>query len=349
MSQPNVCIASCDGFLGQCILGYLATNCMGNLASLSCCYDTQHPETFTTWFENCEVFKNNPGARLGVSTISCDYSSKGQMSGCFSGMDCVVICIPESCDPKQAREWCDNAIAACESANVGQVLFMSCIGCEFADQWCKDPDWEACEEAWKGCDPAVLGCYFACERACRAAFPGCPILRCGFLQQWMSCWWETGVNNGVFDACWGGKGTGGMCPVNADDVAKCCAEILCCPSNTSGKWQCASKYMGCVYNLTGPKSYSATELAKCFAKNCPPLNGKCEYHPCTPNECRTRWNQFKPSPTAYGGGKWPCTEKCVAWCRMANLGECGWVSEDVAKICGTECVTVEEWMQKECN
>jgi len=318
-----VCFAGVDDFLGQSCLAWCATNNASSFSKISCVYNGKSPDSFYAWFAS--AFDAKPEAKMCVTANACDYQDAKALSACFSGCKCVIICPPMCMDPVEMKSWCSMMVQCCKSAGVEQILCLSCVGCDMAGD----------QNVWQGADPKALQRWFECEAICRAAYPECPILRCGFFQEWFAAWLPM-VKQGSFQACWGIGGEGGMAPVNCDDVAKCVCRILCSAKllEQGRGFSFSPQFKSHVFNLTGPSCYDGIGIANCFAKQCPGTR----YKSCTVRECKSMLEKVK-------WDKWT-SEQCVAWMRLASTGECGFVSGDVKEICNDEGCSFMDWVEQ---
>jgi len=351
--RPNVCVASGDSFLGQHCLLSLA-ECSDALDELSCVYDFNHAQPFLDFME--KGFEKNPGSKLAISTRACQYGDPAQLNNCFNGVSCVLICPPAHMDRVNMVRWCECIVEACKSAKVGNIVLVSSMGGEEAFKSASEPN-AVLETKWSGVNCEALARYWQCELICRKQFPDCPIVRCSFLAQWCAGWVQQCNKSGTFEACWGVHGEGAIAPVDADDVARACAEIICAPPNLDqgsstsqgSVWCLTPKHTGRVYNLTGPTCYDAHGFANCFGKACKKPSAR--YQPCSVAECRVVLKNTRCDFAWACGSKfseWE-TEMVACWMAWAAQGECGWVSDDLAILCGGEGSSLSDWLTANVN
>jgi len=317
--KPTLCVASVDSLIGQECLKHCAYQCSDRFASLACLYDRHQPEAFTRFFS--DTFLNAPESKLSVASTGCDINEPEHLQGCLTGCDTVLLCPPASLDPAMMSRWCQAMIDACKAAGVRQVVCVSCIGDDCFEV--KDP------EVWQGADGNAMRRWYEFECAVRNAFPGCVIVRHGFPYQWLRAWQPSMEQRGVFQACWGQDGSGGMNLVDMADVAICLARILCD----------FGKFSDRVISLSGPSCHDANDLCECWNVKCPGV----KYRPCTTSECRALLNKQSSVFPKF------MVEQCVAWIRVAAMGGCEWVSSDAAQILGRAPVGLGEWIRGGCK
>ena len=322
MSKSSICIASADSLVGQAVLKYCAVECWKSFESMSCIYNRNDPAAFHEFFSR--AFAAMPEAKLSVSAQGLDYTDMDQTVDSFRGCDYVIVCPPDGMESMEMKRWCDWIMRACIQANVGQILCVSCMGCDNVAQE-KHLDWQ-------GAQSTSLSRWFdCCEQVCRLYYPQCDIIRHAFLYQWFASWTKLCQQRRLFEACWGKSGEGSMSCVDVDDVARMACRLVCHKYPASGKvWQCC-----------GPECLDGAGVADAFAKS--QVAPGCTFKSVPVDVCRKMMAKF----VRMEGMTWTkCTmEQCCTWMVFAASGHCGWQTQDLKLVCGNPGMRLTVWLQ----